>query len=289
MNAPEETSTLPTVSSVSEKANVYDYPKIGNRVTSAAGLGGVYHAMAMAAPDRAIPTLLKMNQHGGIDCPSCAWPEPNQNDMNMVEFCENGAKAVAEETMPERAGADFWAKYTVEELRDQTDFWLGKQGRITEPLLYDRSTGDEHYRPISWEKAFCAIKDQLKSLDDPNQAVFYTSGRASNEAAYAFQLLARRLGTNNLPDCGNLCHESTGVALSSTVGLGKGSITMNDLETTDLLISIGQNPGTNHPRSLTSFKKMKENGGKMVVLNPMPETGLMEFREPQSVKGMLGI
>lgn len=289
MNAPQETSTLPTVSSVSEVANAYDYPKIGRRVTSAAGLGGVYHAMEMAGKNRGLLPLLKMNQHGGIDCPSCAWPEPNQNDMNVVEFCENGAKAVSEETTPDRADADFWAKYTVQELRDQTDFWLGKQGRITEPMLYDRSTGDEHYRPVSWEKAFALIKDQLKSLDDPNQAVFYTSGRASNEAAYAFQLLARRLGTNNLPDCGNLCHESTGVALSSTVGLGKGSITINDLETTDLLISIGQNPGTNHPRSLTSFKKLKENGGKMVVINPMPETGLMEFKEPQSVKGMLGV
>ncbi|MDO4916123.1 MAG: FdhF/YdeP family oxidoreductase [Rothia sp. (in: high G+C Gram-positive bacteria)] len=273
---------------MSEKANVYDYPKIGRRVTAAAGLGGVYHAMAQAAPKHAIPTLLKMNQHGGIDCPSCAWPEPSQQELNVVEFCENGAKAVAEETTPDRADSKFWAKYTVQQLRDQTDFWLGKQGRITEPMLYDRSTGDEHYRPVSWEKAFALIAEQLQKTD-PKQAIFYTSGRASNEAAYSFQLLARRMGSNNLPDCGNLCHESTGVALSSTLGLGKGSVTMKDLETTDLLISIGQNPGTNHPRSLTTFKKMKENGGKMVALNPMPETGLMEFNEPQSVKGMLGV
>lgn len=288
MTAPRETAQLPTVSSVSEKANVYDYPKIGHRVTAAAGLGGVYHAMTQAAPKHAIPTLLKMNQHGGIDCPSCAWPEPSQQELNVVEFCENGAKAVAEETTPDRADSEFWAKYTVQELRDQTDFWLGKQGRITEPMLYDRSTGDEHYRPVSWEKAFALIAEQLHKTD-PKEAVFYTSGRASNEAAYSFQLLARRMGSNNLPDCGNLCHESTGVALSSTLGLGKGSVTMKDLETTDLLISIGQNPGTNHPRSLTTFKKMKENGGKMVAINPMPETGLMEFNEPQSVKGMLGV
>ncbi len=287
MNAPQ--TDAPTVSRISAEANVYDYPKIGKKSKAAAGKHGVYHAMKMAAPNKAVPTLLKMNQHGGIDCPSCAWPEPSQNDLNIVEFCENGAKAVAEETAPETATPEFWAKYSVTELKDKTDFWLGHQGRITEPLLYDRSSGDDHYRPISWEKAFSLIKDQLKSLDDPNQAVFYTSGRASNEAAYAFQLLARRLGTNNLPDCGNLCHESTGVALSETLGLGKGSATMKDLETTDLFISVGQNPGTNHPRSLTTFTKMKENGGKMIAINPMPEVGLMAFEEPQSVKGGLGI
>ncbi|MEX3610670.1 FdhF/YdeP family oxidoreductase [Rothia sp. LK2588] len=271
-----------TISSLSEKANAYDYPKIGNRTKSAAGLPGVYHAMKHAVPNNGVPTLLKMNQHGGIDCPSCAWPEPNQKDINIVEFCENGAKAVAEETTSTRATPEFWAKHSIEELRDKTDFWLGKQGRITNPMYYDREAGDTHYHPITWEKAFSLIAEQLKSLDDPDQAVFYTSGRASNEAAYSFGLLARRLGTNNLPDCGNLCHESTGSALSQTLGLGKGSITMKDLETTDLFISVGQNPGTNHPRSLTTFQKMKENGGKMISVNPMPETGLMSFEEPQS-------
>lgn len=293
MNAPlpetKSNAEVPTVSRISEEANAYDYPRIGKKSRAAAGIHGVYHAMKQAVPARSVPTLLKMNQHGGIDCPSCAWPEPNQKDLNIVEFCENGAKAVAEETAPEVATPEFWAKYSVTELKDKTDFWLGRQGRITEPLLYDRSSGDDHYRPISWDQAFRLISDQLKSLDDPNQAVFYTSGRASNEAAYSFQLLARRLGTNNLPDCGNLCHESTGTALSETLGLGKGSITMNDLESTDLLISVGQNPGTNHPRSLTSFRRLKENGGRMITVNPMPEVGLMAFEEPQSLKGGLGI
>ncbi|MBF0808694.1 FdhF/YdeP family oxidoreductase [Rothia nasimurium] len=277
---------VPVVSRVSEEATAFDHPKIGHRTKVAAGPGGVLHAMAHAIPARGLLPLINMNQHGGVDCPGCAWPEPHQKDMNVVEFCENGAKAIAEETTPERAGVDFWARYSVTELRDKTDFWLGKQGRITQPLLYNRSSGDDHYRPVTWERAFELIAEQLKKTD-PTKAVFYTSGRASNEAAYAFQLLARRLGSNNLPDCGNLCHESTGVALKEVAGLGKGSITMSDLETTDLLISVGQNPGTNHPRSLTSFKKMKENGGKMVVLNPIPETGLMAFREPQSPVGMI--
>lgn len=275
----------PLVSRVSKDATRFDGPRISKRPKAAAGVGGVVHAMQHAVPARGLLPLITMNKPGGVDCPGCAWPEPDQQDLGIVEFCENGAKAVAEETIPDRATPDFWAQHTVSELRDKTDHWLGKQGRITEPLLYDRSSGDDHYRPITWERAFSLIAEQLKKTD-PNKAVFYTSGRASNEAAYSFQLLARRLGSNNLPDCGNLCHESTGVALKEVAGLGKASVTMKDMETTELFISVGQNPGTNHPRSLTTFKKMKENGGKMVVLNPMPETGLMAFKEPQSPVGM---
>lgn len=288
MNTPQNPTQLPVVSTVNAVANEYDYPKIGKRSKSAAGLPGVFHAMQQAIPARGLLPLVNMNKHGGVDCPGCAWPEPSQQDINIAEFCENGAKAIAEETTPGRADAEFWAQHSVTEMRDKTDHWLGKSGRITEPLLYDRSTGDDHYRPVSWERAFELISEQLQKTD-PKQAIFYTSGRASNEAAYSFQLLARRLGSNNLPDCGNLCHESTGTALSSTLGLGKGSATMKDLETTDLYISVGQNPGTNHPRALTSFKKMKENGGKMVAINPIPEAGLMGFKEPQSVKGIAGI
>ncbi|WP_237202990.1 FdhF/YdeP family oxidoreductase [Rothia endophytica] len=275
----------PLVSRVSKDATRFDGPRISKRPKAAAGVGGVVHAMQHAVPARGLLPLITMNKPGGVDCPGCAWPEPDQQDLGIVEFCENGAKAVAEETTPDRATPDFWAQHTVSELRDKTDHWLGKQGRITEPLLYDRSSGDDHYRPITWERAFSLIAEQLKKTD-PTKAVFYTSGRASNEAAYSFQLLARRLGSNNLPDCGNLCHESTGVALKEVAGLGKASVTMKDMETTELFISVGQNPGTNHPRSLTTFKKMKENGGKMVVLNPMPETGLMAFKEPQSPVGM---
>lgn len=275
----------PLVSRVSKDATRFDGPRISKRPKAAAGVGGVVHAMQHAVPARGLLPLITMNKPGGVDCPGCAWPEPDQQDLGIVEFCENGAKAIAEETTPARATPEFWAKHTVTELRDKTDHWLGKQGRITEPLLYDRSSGDDHYRPITWERAFSLIAEQLKKTD-PTKAVFYTSGRASNEAAYSFQLLARRLGSNNLPDCGNLCHESTGVALKEVAGLGKASVTMKDMETTELFISVGQNPGTNHPRSLTTFKKMKENGGKMVVLNPMPETGLMAFKEPQSPVGM---
>ncbi|RNE49065.1 hypothetical protein C5L39_06245 [Corynebacterium alimapuense] len=232
--------------------------------------------------------MLNMNKHGGVDCPGCAWPEPAQSELGMVEFCENGAKAIAEETTPQRAGVEFWAKHSIADLREKTDHWLGKQGRITQPMLYDRSSGNEHYQPVSWDDAFDLIAEQLGRTSG-QQAAYYTSGRASNEAAYMLGLLARRQGSNNLPDCSNLCHESTGAALSQTVGLGKGSATMNDLHVTDLLISVGQNPGTNHPRALTAFKTLKDNGGKIVAVNPLPETGLMKFTEPQSIKGVLNI
>ncbi|QGU06441.1 Formate dehydrogenase H [Corynebacterium occultum] len=276
------------VSAVNPLANEFDKPKITKPSKSAAGIPGVLHAMAHAIPAHGVMPLLDMNKHGGVDCPGCAWPEPEQGDLGIVEFCENGAKAIAEETTPDRADVDFWAQHSVQDLRAKTDHWLGKQGRITTPLLYDRSSGDEHYRPVSWDEAYRIIAAQLKETP-PEEAIWYTSGRASNEAAYMFGLLARRHGSNNLPDCGNMCHESTGTALSETLGLGKGSVTMNDFYTTDLLISVGQNPGTNHPRALTAFHKCKANGGKILAINPIPETGLMAFSEPQSLKGALGM
>ncbi|AZA12072.1 FdhF/YdeP family oxidoreductase [Corynebacterium gerontici] len=277
-----------TPTPVNSEQNLFDAPKVAKRKTKAAGVPGVLHAMQHAIPNRALLPLLTMNKDGGIDCPGCAWPEPAQSDLNVVEFCENGAKAVAEETTPHRATPEFFAQYSVSELREKTDHWLGKQGRLTTPMLYDRDSGDDHYRPVSWERAYEVIAEELKAIE-PNEAIFYTSGRASNEAAYLFGLLARRLGTNNLPDCGNLCHESTGSALSQTLGLGKGSVVMSDFYNTDLIISVGQNPGTNHPRSLTALKKCKDNGGKIISVNPLPEAGLMSFMEPQSVKGALGI
>lgn len=278
----------PQVSAVNAIANEFDNPRISRRKTKAAGLPGVLHSLQHAIPNKGVLPLLTMNKHGGVDCPGCAWPEPPQGEIGIVEFCENGAKAIAEETTPVRTGSDFWAENSIFQLREKTDHWLGKQGRISSPMYYDRSSGDEHYRPISWDKAFDLISTQLKHTE-PDEAVFYTSGRAPNEAAYMFQLLARRLGTNNLPDCGNMCHESTGSALSETVGLGKGSVTMTDMHTTDLLISVGQNPGTNHPRALSSMRRLKENGGKILAINPIPETGLISFREPQTAKGMLGV
>ena len=268
-------------------ANRYDHPDVSELEDTATGLPAVLHAMGHALPNNATPSLLTINKHKGFDCPGCAWPEPDQADLNIVEFCENGAKAVAEETTPKKADAAFWADYSVSELRERTDHWLGKVGRITEPLLYDRSSGDDHYHPVSWDKAIGIIAEQLQRTE-PDEAVFYTSGKAPNESAYAIQLLARRMGTNNLPDCSNMCHESTGAALSATLGLGKGSATMNDFHTTDLIISVGQNPGTNHPRALTAFSRCKDNGGHIISVNPIPEAGLMNFREPQSVKTYLG-
>lgn len=281
-------TSIATVSRANPVANRFDNPRIGNRVTAAAGVGGVYHAMEKAIPNRALVPLLKMNQHGGIDCPGCAWPEPAQGDINFVEFCENGAKAIAQETTPKRVTREFFANTTVQQMREMTDYELDQLGRLTEPMLYDRSRGDEKYHPVSWDEAYDLIAEQLKATD-PDRAIFYTSGTAVNESAFIFGVLGRRHGSNNLPDCANLCHDSTGVALAKTVGVGKGSIVMQDLYNTDLIISVGQNPGTNHPRSLTAFKKQKENGGKFITINPMPETGLMKFKEPQSVKGALGL
>lgn len=281
-------TTPPEISSVNPLANKFDHPDVGRRVKSAAGVPGVLHAMEHAVPNRGVLPLLTMNKPGGFDCPGCAWPEPAPHELSIAEFCENGAKAVAEETTPTRATAKFWAEHSIFDLREKTDHWLGKQGRITQPMFYDRSSGDEHYRPISWEDAIALIASTLKRIE-PDEAVFYTSGRTPNEPAYMFQLLARRLGTNNLPDCGNMCHESTGSALSETLGLGKASVVIEDFHNTDLLISVGQNPGTNHPRALSAFKKLKENGGKILTLNPLPETGLMKFRDPQTVKGALSI
>ncbi len=276
--------STPIISRANPVANRYDHPRIGNRTTVAAGIGGVLHAMEKAIPNRAIVPLLKMNQHGGIDCPGCAWPEPAQGDLGFVEFCENGAKAIAQETTPKRVTREFFATHTVQDMREMTDFELDQLGRLTEPMFYDRSTGDEHYHPISWDKAYDLMAEQLK-VTDPKRAIFYTSGTAVNESAFIFGVLGRRHGYNNLPDCANMCHDSTGVALTKTVGVGKGSIVMEDLHTTDLIISVGQNPGTNHPRALSAFKRQKENGGKFIAINPIPETGLMKFREPQSVTG----
>lgn len=190
------------------KQNRFDNPKIERPHRLAAGIPGVMTAMKFAIPEHALLPLLTMNQPGGIDCPGCAWPEPPMGDRNIVEFCENGAKAVAEETTRRRVDAEFFEKHSVTDLRQRTDYWLGRQGRITQPMMYDGT--DDYYHPISWDKAYNAIVDYLSQLDDPNKAIFYTSGRTANEPAYMFQLLARRFGTNNLPDCANMCHDSTG-------------------------------------------------------------------------------
>ena len=228
-------------------------------------------------------TLLKLNQKEGIDCPGCAWPDPGHR--KTVEFCESGAKHVAAEATLRRVDPAFFREHSISELRERSDWWLEEQGRLTEPLI--KRKGSDHYEPISWNEAVGVVADQLNSLVSPNQAVFYTSGRTSNEAAFLYQLFVRAYGTNNLPDCSNMCHESSGTALKEVIGIGKGTVTLGDVERTDLLIICGQNPGTNHPRMLTSMEKTKQNGGVIVAVNPMPEAGLLRFRNPQTPRGLL--
>ena len=225
-----------------------------------------------------LETLAKLNQKGGFDCPGCAWPDPDGSRTPMAEYCENGVKAIAEEATKRRIGADFFAKHSVDELGTWTDYELGKSGRIAQPFLL--RPGATHYTPLTWAEAFEKMAGKLRSIA-PDEAVFYTSGRTSNEAAFVYQLFARQLGTNNLPDCSNMCHESTSKALAEVLGLGKGSVTLEDIHTADLIICMGQNPGTNHPRMLTALEKMKENGGRMISVNPLPETGLKRFVNPQ--------
>ncbi|PPK84120.1 molybdopterin-dependent oxidoreductase alpha subunit [Neolewinella xylanilytica] len=225
-----------------------------------------------------LQTLAKLNQKGGFDCPGCAWPDPDGSRTPMAEYCENGVKAIAEEATKRRIGADFFAEHSVDELGTWTDYELGKSGRIAQPLHL--RPGAQNYTPITWAEAFQRMSDKLKEID-PDEAVFYTSGRTSNEAAFLYQLFARQLGTNNLPDCSNMCHESTSAALAEVLGLGKGSVTLEDIHAADLIICMGQNPGTNHPRMLSALEKMKENGGRMISVNPLPEPGLMRFVNPQ--------
>ncbi len=262
--------------------------EVGHRKEWAAGVPGVRWAMQMAldqmGPTRTARTLLKLNQQDGFDCPGCAWPE--KEHRHKAEFCENGAKAVAEEATKRRVEREFFAQHSVTELAQKSDWWLGQQGRLIEPML--KPAGQDHYRPIGWDQAFDLIATELRSLDSPDQATFYTSGRTSNEAAFLYQLMVRAFGTNNLPDCSNMCHESSGSALVQAIGVGKGSVTLEDLEAADLIIVMGQNPGTNHPRMLSTLEAAKQNGAVIVAVNPLPEAGLINFRNPQTPKGMVG-
>jgi molybdopterin-dependent oxidoreductase alpha subunit len=267
--------------------------QVGKPKGWAAGIPGVATSLVRGVEQmgtgRTIRTLRLLNQREGFDCPGCAWPEPQQADgghRHVAEFCENGAKAVAEEATKRRVGREFFAKHTIEELRGKTDYWLGQQGRVTEPFVL--RDGATHYEPISWDGAFDLIAGEMKALEDPNEAIFYTSGRTSNEAAFAYQLMVRSFGTNNLPDCSNMCHESSGAALSETTGVGKGSVSLADIHQADLIVVVGQNPGTNHPRMLSALERAKENGAKIIAVNPLPEAGLMRFKNPQKVRGVLG-
>ncbi|MFM2207072.1 MAG: hypothetical protein RL213_1047 [Bacteroidota bacterium] len=265
--------------------------KLGDPKQTAAGVPAVIstveHVFGEMNIGRGMKALLKVNQKDGYDCPGCAWPDPDDDRSAIAEYCENGAKAIAEEATTKRLTAEFFAKNSVAELSRLNDYEIGKKGRIAEPMYLPK--GATHYVPISWEDAFGKIATELNSLQSPDEAVFYTSGRTSNEAAFIYQLFVRQFGTNNLPDCSNMCHESSGVALNETVGIGKGSVTLEDFYQAEVILIIGQNPGTNHPRMLSALQKAKANGAKIISINPLPETGLMGFNNPQSVKGILGV
>ncbi|GAB2871927.1 FdhF/YdeP family oxidoreductase [Streptomyces mayteni] len=261
---------------------------MGEPKHSAVGLPAIGQALRTAQRQmgvrRTALTLLRVNQHGGFDCPGCAWPEPDK--PHTAEFCENGAKAVAEEATVRRVTPEFFAAHPVAELAERSGYWLGQQGRLTHPMYL--AEGADSYQPISWDRAFDLVADELRALGTPDEAVFYTSGRTSNEAAFLYQLFAREFGTNNLPDCSNMCHESSGFALTETLGIGKGSVLLDDLHRADLIIVAGQNPGTNHPRMLSALEQAKAGGARIVTVNPLPEAGLERFRNPQTPRGLAG-
>lgn len=265
-----------------------DTPAISAPTRSAAGIPAVINSLRVVSRQsgaaRGLATLRDVNQKTGFDCPGCAWPEGKRR--HLAEFCENGAKAVAEEATRRAVTPEFFARYSVAELATRSGYWLGQQGRLTHPVFLDK--GATHYVPVSWERAFSLIAEELAALDSPDEAVFYTSGRTSNEAAFLYQLFARKFGTNNLPDCSNMCHESSGVALTETLGVGKGSVLLEDLYQADLIIVAGQNPGTNHPRMLSALEKAKRGGTRIITVNPLPEVGLMRFKNPQKARGIVG-
>ncbi len=235
---------------------------------------------------RAVRALARLNQVDGFDCPGCAWPDPVPSQRKRIELCENGAKAVAEEATLARADAAFFAAHPVAELETWSHLALGKSGRVTEPMWLE--SGASHYRPVSWEQAFDIVAEELAALSSPDAAAFYTSGRTSNEAAFCFQLFARAFGTNNLPDCSNMCHESSGEALTDAIGVGKGTVTLEDIYQAELIVVVGQNPGTNHPRMLSALAQAKANGATIVAVNPLREAGLLRFDDPQRPGGLLG-
>ncbi|MDH2390002.1 FdhF/YdeP family oxidoreductase [Streptomyces sp. HNM0663] len=271
---------------------VQDAPQVSAPQHAAAGLPAIGHTLRAAQRQmgvrRTARTLLKVNQKDGFDCPGCAWPEGDKR--HVAEFCENGAKAVAEEATLRRVTPAFFAAHPPADLASRSGYWLGQQGRITQPMLLDKgdaAAGEARYEPVSWERAFGIIAEELRALDSPDEAVFYTSGRTSNEAAFLLQLFAREFGTNNLPDCSNMCHESSGSALTQTLGVGKGSVSLEDLHQADLIIVAGQNPGTNHPRMLSALERAKAAGAKIVSVNPLPEAGLERFKNPQTARGLV--
>ncbi|HKR04669.1 MAG TPA: molybdopterin-dependent oxidoreductase, partial [Bacteroidia bacterium] len=265
--------------------------RLADPKTVAAGMPAVMssakHVFGEAGIGRGLKALSALNQKDGYDCPSCAWPDPDEERSSLGEYCENGAKAIAEEATTKKLTPEFFAENSVHDLAKLNDYEIGKKGRVAQPMHLPK--GASHYREISWENAFKKIAAALNDLASPDEALFYTSGRTSNEAAFLYQLFVREFGTNNLPDCSNMCHESSGVALSESLGIGKGSVKLEDFYKTEVIIILGQNPGTNHPRMLTALQKAKENGAVIISVNPLPETGLISFSDPQTIKGALGI
>lgn len=254
----------------------------------AVGLPAIEHAMLPALgdldPERTAKVTFSINHKSGFDCPSCAWANPDHS--KPLEFCENGMKSVVWESTPLVIPREFYAEHSLSGLAERSEWWLGGQGRIGEPMY--KAPDDEHYRPISWDDALDLVADKLRSLDDPDQAVFYTSGRITNEPAFLFGLLARAYGTNNLPDCSNMCHEATGAGMVSAIGVGKSTVHYDDFGAADLVIVMGQNPGTSHPRMLNALQDTKVHGGAMVAVNPLPEASLLRYRNPQKPVGVLG-
>src|ERR1044072_3407139 len=265
--------------------------RIGKVKKSAAGIPAIIETVKQVVGEagvaRGFKALNHMNKKDGFDCPGCAWPDPDDDRSSLGEYCENGAKAIAEEATLKKLTAEFFAQHAVKELATLTDYEIGRKGRIALPMFLP--AGGTHYEPITWDHDFNKICSALNKLASPDEAIFYTSGRTSNEAAFLYQLFVREYGTNNLPDCSNMCHESSGIALTESLGAGKGSVKLDDLYEAEVIIILGQNPGTNHPRMLSALQKAKTNGATIISINPLPETGLMGFNNPQQVKGILGI
>jgi len=262
--------------------------KVGPPKKAAAGFGGISHALVPivrnAGPRRAVRAALTMNHTDGFDCPSCAWIA--EDKPPKLDFCENGIKSLVSEITPVIVSREFWAENPLSSMLDKSEFWLGRQGRITEPVY--RAKGSDHYEPVSWERALGLAADRLRALDSPDQAVFYTSGRIMNEPAFLYQLFAREFGTNNLPDCSNMCHEATGAGMRHSIGVGKSTVAYSDFERADLVIVMGQNPGTNHPRMLNALEAAKLSGAEIVGVNPLPEAALLRYRNPQKPRGLAG-
>ncbi len=264
--------------------------KVTRPKKSAAGMTALAASLADLVEEKTLircgKALFQMNQFGGFDCSSCAWPDPDDDRSALGEYCENGVKALAEEATSKKVTPEFFEKNSVYELSKLDDYRIGKMGRLTDPMYLPK--GGTHYEPISWVEAFKKIAEHFHALDTPDEAAFYTSGRTSNEASFVYQLFAKELGTNNMPDCSNMCHETSGTGLRPTIGIGKGTVKLEDFYEAELVIIVGQNPGTNAPRMLSALQKCKENGGQIIAINPLPETGLMGFKDPQEIKGLIG-